>query len=450
QDVVILSKRPELNHYRNQTYDKLSPIPLITKGWHHYKSKGDYFQIRICNEEQFIENLFWNDEKSSFSDLSLSENLVQALKKIDIIRPTKVQLDSIPTLLSGSNCLMTAETGCGKTLAYLIPAVEQCLRWLEMPNLCGRPPNTPLVLILTPSRELARQIGDVAISLSHHLPFSCYTLVGGRTKKKMLDPDYRSVDLMVASIGAVSKLTTMGIYDMSKVRHLILDEADTLLDDSFSELLVRYLKKFKIRYKPHPKEELSNSTQLTLVGATLPRSIYKTLQEFVETDSLVPITSGRLHKVIPHILQTFYRLGTTQKPPKLLYLVKEAVSRRQPVLIFSNKSKTSDWISLMLNENNIETVQLNGDMPHIVREGKFLQFQNGRLDVLSCTDIASRGLDTIRAKCVINYDFPMYIADYIHRCGRTGRIGGDHNSQIHNFVSGSREVNLVQKIEVSH
>ncbi|XP_014259720.1 probable ATP-dependent RNA helicase DDX28 isoform X2 [Cimex lectularius] len=443
---IIECKRSEFNHYRNQKYDHLAPIPLASKGWNHYKSKGDYFKIQIYNEDKNKDELYWDDSNKSFSDLNLESAVVDAVNSLGIYNPTFIQELSIPTILSGRNALITAETGCGKTLAYLLPIVQQLVEWNREGK--SRPPNTPLAMILCPNRELVFQIGEIAKKLSYQLPFRCEMLVGGRTKKKMLNPDFKNVDLQITTIGVISKLTTMGLFDVKEVRHLVLDEADTMLDDSFNDLLLRFMKKFQIMYT---KEGATGAKgcQLTLASATKPTSLYTILQEFIETDSLVKLTSPRLHRVMPHVPQIFYRLGPSDKSGKILHLARAALRDNKPTIIFSNKSSTSDWISLLLGENHIPSINLNGNMPVVIRSGKFRDFQEQKIKILSCTDIASRGLDTKHVKQVINFDFPLYMADYIHRCGRTGRCGSPQDCSVINFVSGEREVEIVNKIEMA-
>ncbi|BES87298.1 ATP-dependent RNA helicase [Nesidiocoris tenuis] len=443
---VIKCLRPEFNHYKNQKYEP-DQIKLASKGWDHYKSKGDHFTIQLY-ENDFDSSSYFYGESASFEGLTLEQKVIDALQRIDIERPTIIQEKSIPVVLAGKNALIAAETGCGKTLAYLAPVVQQLIRWNQT-SLKERPPNSPLAVILCPSRELASQIGYLAKKLSLLLPFNCTTLLGGSTKKKMMNPNFYDVDLLISTPGVISKMSTIALYDLSYAKHVVVDESDTMLDDSFNEILLRLLKRMKISYFNDPKAEEPTGCQLTLVSATVPTSIYSILEDIVEPDSLERIESPRLHRVMPHVPQTFYRLGLVQKPGKLLQLVKNAALEKKPTLIFSNKTKTCDWISLMLHENGVPTLSLNGDMPSLIRAGIFSQFKNGEVNVLSCTDIASRGLDTNNVKLLINYDFPNFMADYVHRCGRAGRISSPKDCSIVNFVTYPREIQLVHTIEMA-
>lgn len=143
------------------------------------------------------------------------------------------------------------------------------------------------------------------------------------------------------------------------------------------------------------------------------------------------------------------RMNKADRPGNILKMVKSEVLKKRPVIIFSNKSTTSDYLSIFLNDNGVNCLNLNGDMLMQIRTGRFEQFQSGEVDVLSTTDVGSRGLNTTRARHIINFDFPLYVSDYIHRCGRTGRLGSSTNCYITNFVSSLRELDLVREIELT-
>ncbi|XP_063240676.1 probable ATP-dependent RNA helicase DDX28 isoform X2 [Bacillus rossius redtenbacheri] len=420
---IIKCKNEELNHYKSLTYGKFDVIPLASKGWLHRKSKGDYF---VIHEHSQIPAR--SEQPASFLDLGLSEEVVGILRRSGITEPTQIQEAGIPAVSSGRNVLLAAETGCGKTLAYLLPLVQQLAAAAAGDSAPGDPFNSPLALVVTPSRELAAQIGELANNFSRSLLFASKYLVGGRTKRKMMNPSFEKVDLLVASLGALSKLTSAGVYNMKRVRHIVLDEADTLLDDSFNEKLRHFLRRFPLQVTDGVNER---RTQLTL------------------PESLERVTTGRLHRIMPHVPQRFVRLGLSQRPAELLRLARADFENKVPVIVFSNKSATSDWVSMFLNENGVDCVNLNKDMPLALRKGVFEKFQRGEANVISCTDIGSRGLDTVRVKHVINYEFPLYMADYIHRCGRTGRVGSLEGCHVTNFVSGKLDVKLVQAIELA-
>lgn len=442
RELRISCKRPEFNQYVGQSYDKFDTIRLASQGWCHRKSRGDYFTILGYRENPAIINP--TEPIKSFSDLGIIPNIITNLEKQNITSPTVIQVEGIPAILKGQNVILTAETGCGKTLAYLLPMLQQILTWKFMLN--EREFNRPLGLVVSPNRELANQIGEVAMEFGREMRINTNILTGGHTKRKMLNPEFEEVDLLIASFGALSKLTTTGIISMRDVRHVVLDEADTLLDDSFNEKLCHFLRRFSFVRTDSPT---ISHTQLTLVSATMPTSVSEILGGVIEPDSLVRVATSHVHRLMPHVPQKFYRLSINQKPAQLLTMVKNNIAKKEPTIIFSNKASTCDWISLFLNENAVPCVNLNGKMLLDMRTGKLQEFQSGAVDVISCTDIGSRGVNTTRVKHVINYDFPLYTADYIHRCGRTGRVGSSQGCYVSNFVCTEREVYVVQKIEMA-
>lgn len=299
--------------------------------------------------------------------------------------------------------------------------------------------NTPLVLILTPGRELAEQIGRVATDISDGFDINLKVITGGSTKQKMMNPSFDDIDVLVGSIGAVSKLTTTGILRMSDVKFVVLDEADTLLDDGFNEKLTYFLQRFPFH----------RSTQLVLASATMPTNYETVLENIIDTNILEKVVSDDLHKILPYVTQKFLRMNKSDRPESLLRIVKSECQKKKPVIVFSNKSATCDFVSIFLEKNGIENLNVHGDMLNKIRMGRFEGFQNGEVNVLSATDCIGRGLNTIHARHIINFDFPLHISDYIHRCGRIGRLGSNVNCTISNFISSLHELDLVRKIEMS-
>ncbi|XP_050668717.1 probable ATP-dependent RNA helicase DDX28 [Leptidea sinapis] len=436
---IISCKRPEFNHYEGQTYSKFEVVKLASQGWYHEKSKGDYFTIYGHDTDKPKTEVY----KKTFEEMGLCENLCKVMSQQGFSLPTAIQVKAFSPILQGYNTSMTAETGCGKTLAYLLPIMQHLIEW--KPHV-QEEFNSPLAVVITPSRELATQIGEVAQSISENLNINVTTLLGGKTKKQIMDPPIEYCDLLVATLGAFSKMVTTGIYKIHNIHHVVLDEADTLLDDSFIEKLTALLKKFQIRFKVDNKIP-PEGCQVTFASATLPHEMPEAVNSFMAPESLRTVATRNVHKIIPNVPHKFLRLGKAQKPAELLKLVQADLNMKRQVMIFSNKTSTCDFVSMFLNENNIECLNINGRMAVPLKMGKFEQFKTGQVCVLSCTDIASRGLDTTSVSHIINYDFPLYTSDYIHRSGRTGRIGSPSGCSITNFIAWPREINLVQKIE---
>lgn len=381
---IISCRRKEFDFYSNKKYDKLQDVTLASKGWHHKKSKGDYFILHSTSKESPFEN-------DSFT--VINGNLKQALENENVFHPTAIQSKCIPIILSGKNTMIAAETGCGKTLAYLIPIIDLIIEHKR--NSENTQFNSPLCLILTPSRELAFQVHRVAQDLLKHLNMNSEIVVGGSIKRKMMNPKFSMTDILVATPGAMSKLFTTNVYKADKVKYVVLDEADTLLDESFSEKICSILRRFLFTFENNHNDI---GVQLILASATLPVHLPDAINNIINPESLVKVTTENLHKILGHVPQRFLRTGSSTKPLQLLEIVRNCVNKNHAVMIFSNTSETCDWISLFLKENGIKCINLNGEMNLNIRKDMFINFQKGNVNVISCTDVGSRGLDTTRVK----------------------------------------------------
>ncbi|XP_046738331.1 probable ATP-dependent RNA helicase DDX28 isoform X2 [Diprion similis] len=442
--IVIKCKNESLNHTAGQTYEKFKPLPLASKGWHHDKSIGDYF---VIYPNYTPEPALDNTDSASFENFDLDKQLIENLRTNHIGNPSEIQNKAIPALLSRKNCIIAAETGCGKTLAYLLPLLQQIFHWKK---LATRNMNEPLGLIIVPSRDLAQQIAMVAKKFSAGMNIKTHVLIGGHTKKKMLNPVVDDIDLLIGSLGIISKFMTTSIQKTSSIRHVVIDEADTLFDDSFSEKVLHILKKITFN-SPEMKtsSELPGTAQLTLVSATMPKDLPVTLEAVIDTDSLVRLTTEKLHQILPQVRQKFLRVANASRSIEMLKIVKNNSEKKYQTLIFCNTKKSCEWVYLFLSDMSVNCSYTHGTLPAKVRLDRFAEFQRGHTFVLVTTDACSRGLDTATVKHVVNFDFPLYTADYIHRCGRTGRLGGEANCQITNFICSDRDIETVRKIETS-
>ncbi|XP_017011532.2 probable ATP-dependent RNA helicase DDX28 [Drosophila takahashii] len=444
RDQALISCRRsqfDLTHYEREDA-KFGSLSLASKGWLHNKSKGDYFILNASvGAEEVQQEMQAIDEFLEGSQLKLHPLLLENLRgELGIKLVTGIQKQGMPIVHGKEHCLIAAETGCGKTLTYLLPILDKLLQREAAPD---RKLNTPRVLILTPGRELATQIAGVAEKLLQGSNLKVQSLLGGNTKQLMMNPEFEEVDVLVATLGALSKLVTTGIYRMEQVRHLVLDEADTLLDDTFTDKLTYFLRRFPF----HLLQKEDAGTQLILASATMPTNTREILHKVIDVDTIREVVSPHLHRLMPHVTQKFLRMSKADRPATILSLVKQDLVKRRPLIVFSNKSTTSDYVSIFLNNSGVNCLNLNGDMLMKIRLGRFEQFQNGNCDVLSTTDVGSRGLDTTRARHVVNFDFPLHVSDYIHRCGRIGRVGNLEKALVTNFISSRREIDVVQRIE---
>ncbi|EFN78418.1 Probable ATP-dependent RNA helicase DDX28 [Harpegnathos saltator] len=206
------------------------------------------------------------------------------------------------------------------------------------------------------------------------------------------------------------------------------------------------LQRCYLGFAQNPDEtKFPSAAQFTLTSATMPSRLQEVLQNIVNMDSLVQVSSDKLHHVL--VSQKFMRVGSSNKPVELLKYIKPKVANKEPVIVFSNSNNTCGWVNMFLKRSNINTVHLSGTMPMYTRNGMYADFKSGRCNVLCTTNAGSRGLDTVAVKHVLNFEFPFDTADYIHRCGRTGRVGSVKDCRVTNFISTPAEITLVRRIE---
>ncbi|XP_042344145.1 probable ATP-dependent RNA helicase DDX28 [Plectropomus leopardus] len=454
--LLIQSKNPDLNQSAAYTLGKFEQPVLCSKGWKHVKSFGDYFTINnIKSVAPFVvENQNEDEEQRAsmtFHNLRICKELVEALNSINITHPTTVQLQTIPKIMKGHNVLCAGETGSGKTLSYLLPIVHR-LQAEKEPEMYDEKEHNIRAVVLVPSRELAEQVAAVSRTLCAPLGFVTRSVGGGRGVghiKEVFKRDHP--DILVATPGALVKALRRRYLDLSQLSFFVVDEADTMFDPSFSDMLENILSHTDIASNPKETQGLSRKAQLLVVGATFPGGVGEVLSQVTDLGSMVVIKSKMLHFLMPHVKQTFLKVKGSDKILELNQALKLLQQKQGggAALVFCNKSATVNWLGYLLEEMGVKHARLQGEMPAAVRAGIFKSFQKGLVDVLICTDIASRGLDTSRVHLVVNYDAPESHTDYIHRAGRVGRAGGVEDGEVLSFVTHAWDVELVQKIETA-
>lgn len=456
--LVISCKRQNFNHHRGQTYSDWSPESLASYGWKSRKSAGDYFTI-TCHDK----NPALLREDKAFAELGLDSDILTAVEALGFEKPTCIQNVAVPAILRGAHTLCAAETGSGKTLAYLLPTLSM-LAQRKRSGMMSESCNTPSIIILTPNRELTDQVTSVAKSLQSHVDFSLHSVCGGRgTKGRLAWPIKKSMDVLVTTPGILRKLLIAGQIKSSGLQQVILDEADTLLDDSFMDTLDRVFRRLRIpalsniggaagvqkdgtAVDPVP---FVHGVQFVLVSATLPRDLQNNIGLYLPIESLNKVTTSGLHHIMPHVPQKFLRLLPSQKPEELLKLTRQSTPNASGTMVFCNTSATCFYLMHILQENGLQPVIINGEMTERNRRGVFEHFREGRHKLLVATDVASRGLDTVNVHHVINYDFPGFVSDYIHRAGRVGRVGSSHSGLVTSFITHKWEVDVLWQIEMA-
>lgn len=448
--LLLRSRRHDLSQSARFVVGRWERPSLVSDGWKHRLSRGDYFQLERTRREP-PEAGGEDGPSCSFLELGVEPRVATALQEaLAISEPSAVQKEAIPVLLSGRNALCAAETGSGKTLAYLLPLIQ---RLVQGQSIFSRHASlvSPRALVVLPSRELAGQVRNVASYLCVRLGLQVKEIGGGRgigvIKRKLRSGP---TDLLVATPGALCKALKRRMLSLEKLCFLVLDEVDTLLDPSFVDLVEDLLQQAPLATSSEDVDDhWDPKTQLVAMGATLPKGVGELLSKVADLGSFSILTSYYLHRLQPHIEQKFVRLKGCDKMSELLQLLKDRGPTSGAVLIFCNNASTVNWLSYILDDHKIKHLRLQGQMPADMRSTIFTHFQKRRFDILVCTDIASRGLDTKQVELVVNYDFPQTLHDYLHRVGRVGRIGSMFPGTVVSFVTHKWDVDLVRKIETA-
>lgn len=451
--LLIESKNPNLNQTAAYIFGKFETPVLSSKGWKHNRSFGDYFTINkirsmaphaAVNQKEDAEET----ELIKFSSLRICKPLIDVLEGLAITCPTTVQLQTIPKVMKGHNILCAAETGSGKTLSYLLPIIHKLQ--MEKSSEINIEERKIHSLILVPSRELAEQVAAVSRMLCRPFGIVIKSVGGGRGVGHIKMVFKRNIpDILVATPGALVKALQRRCLDLGELSFLVIDEADTMFDPSFSDKLENILLNTNISTDPSETYGPGHKAQLLVLGATFPGGLEDVLSKVTDLGKMKIFKSKMLHFLMPHVKQTFLKVKGAEKILELHQALKGHEHEKGAVLVFCNKSTTVNWLGYSLEEMGVKHARLQGEMAAAVRSGVFRQFQKGATGVLICTDIASRGLDTSRVGLVVNYDFPDSLADYIHRAGRVGRVGGVEDGEVLSFVTHPWDVELVQKIETA-
>lgn len=379
----------------------------------------------------------------SFASLGLSPPLLSSLSSQSIQHPTKIQSRAIPLLLTSSSALVGAATGSGKTLAYLLPLIQQ-LKHAESLRNENDPPlrvaRRPRALVLVPTRELADQVAAVAKQLSHHAKVRVVGLVGGAnamTGRKLRDTFERPVDILVSTTGRLSQLMEQRLVDVRFVRHVVVDEVDTLVDKGFGEELNRILARCR---------QGGQNVQMVAVGATHPKKMVETYEK--EFGELVRVEVD-LHVPPAGLTQRFVKVDGKEKLNELVAFLGEQGKnggdlRGGRMMVFCNTMESCRFLDHFLIESGYTTACIHGDVPANRRESEYEKFKGGERQLLVCTDMAARGLDNLKVDHVVLFDFPTSAVDYIHRAGRTARAGA--KGRVTSFVT-KKDAKLARAIE---
>ncbi|KAJ4966290.1 hypothetical protein NE237_018139 [Protea cynaroides] len=355
---------------------------------------------------------------SSFNELGLSEDVMGAVEELGISVPTEIQCLGIPAVLEGKSVVLGSHTGSGKTLAYMLPLV-QLLRQDEALYGMLMKSRRPRAVVLCPTRELSEQVFRVAKSISHHARFRSTMVSGGGRLRPQEESLNVPVDMVVGTPGRVLQHIEEGNMVYGEIKYLVLDEADTMFDRGFGPDIRKFLGPLKNRASK-PDDQ---GFQTVLVTATMTKAVQQLIDE--EFQGINHLRTSTLHKKVASARHDFIKLsGSENKLEALLQVLEPSLAKGNRVMVFCNTLNSSRAVDHFLGENQIFTVNYHGEVPAEQRVENLKKFKTeaGDCPTLVCTDLAARGLD-LDVDHVIMFDFPMNSIDYLHRTGRTARMG---------------------------
>lgn len=358
-------------------------------------------------------------EAEGFGGLGLSRATLAAVRDLGYEAPTPVQAAAIPQVLAGRDLLAAAQTGTGKTAAFLLPALDRLGHVAPAPAEGDAPRRSrnrarkeaagrgPLMLIITPTRELAQQIDEVAAKIAHRTQHTAVTVVGGLSYNPQISALKRGCDVLVATPGRLVDLIDQGAANLSEVAVLVLDEADRMLDMGFLPAVRKI-----VGCTPAERQTL-------LFSATLDEAAVGSITDLVRDPARVEIAPATA--TADTVDQYVLPVSLEAKNALLAEVLKREGASR--VIVFTRTKHRADACCRRLNRAGIKAQPIHGNRSQAQRERALEAFRSGACDVLVATDVLARGIDITDVRYVVNFDVPEEPTDYIHRIGRTGRAG---------------------------
>jgi ATP-dependent RNA helicase RhlE len=338
-----------------------------------------------------------------FEDLSLSKSIQKAIFELGYLEPTPIQEQAIPIVIEGRDLIGCAQTGTGKTAAFAIPIIHQLHRIVGS----SKKQKQIRTLVVTPTRELAVQIAQNFDDYSKYTNLKNSTIFGGVSQIPQVDQLKKGVDILIATPGRLLDLHKQGYVDLDHLHHLVLDEADQMLDMGF----INDIRKI-VKLTP-------NNRQTLLFSATMPITVRELAENFLKDPASVSVTP--VSSTAEKIDQKIYFVEKSNKRSLLYHLIRN--EKLQDVLVFSRTKHGADNVVKALKKNGIAAEAIHGDKSQSARQRVLDAFKNKEIGVLVATDIAARGIDIDQLPFVINFDLPNIPETYVHRIGRTGRAG---------------------------
>ena len=339
---------------------------------------------------------------ASFAELTLSPRLQQTLRELGYAQPTPIQARAIPTILAGRDLMAGAQTGTGKTAAFVLPLLELLMQQPRDESL--RPIRA---LVLVPTRELAVQVFDSVARYGQGTGLTSALVYGGVSIAAQVDALKAGVDLLIATPGRLLDHLRQGALSLGSLRHLVFDEADRMLDMGFMDEITALLR------------QIPADRQTLLFSATCDDNLFALSRVLLRDPELIEVAPR--NTTAAEIEQRVYAVDGDRKLALITHLLK--VKGYVPALVFSRTRQGADQLAQQLGKAGINALAFHGDLSQGAREKVLLAFRAGTLQALVATDVAARGLDIVELNHVINLEFPHQPEDYVHRIGRTGRAG---------------------------
>ncbi|HEY5615182.1 MAG TPA: DEAD/DEAH box helicase [Bacteroidota bacterium] len=356
-----------------------------------------------------------------FKTLGLSDELVQGILATGFVAPTEIQSKAIPVALSGKDIIGSAQTGTGKTAAFVLPILQHLAKHHTKTHHCR-------ALILTPTRELAQQIEDAIRTYGRFLHTRTIAVYGGTNMQNQLKKLQRGVDIVIATPGRLLDHLERRSIDLRHVQILVIDEADRMFDMGFIIDVKRIVSNV-------PRER-----QTMMFSATISKEVSDLMSSVQKHPVLIEI--GERRTPVNSVRQSFYSIPSNRKLELLLFMLGQ--KELDSVLVFSRTKHGADKISRRLEKTGIKSVAIHSNRTQAQRMRALGGFRNGEYRVLVATDVAARGIDVEGISHVVNYDIPSFPEDYIHRIGRTGRASATGDAIT--FVA-REEVDSMRRLE---
>jgi len=359
----------------------------------------------------------------SFESLGLRAELLSAIAALGYTTPTPIQTAAIPVVFEGCDLLAGAQTGTGKTAAFALPIVQMLAE-----NIPREKRRKPRALVLVPTRELAAQVSEQMNNFARRLSLRSTMIYGGVTIQAQIDRLHRGVDIVVATPGRLLDHAERGTVNLSRIKYLVLDEADRMLDLGFIDDIQRVA------------EYLPEKRQTLLFSATYSKTIKQLADELLDHPRRIEV--ARRNIAADAVTQAIYQVEKSRKREMISLMIRKG--NWNQVLVFARTRYGADKLTEELLFDGITAAAIHSNKSQSLRTRTLAQFKRGEFRVLVATDVAARGLDIEHLPHVVNYDLPQVAEDYVHRIGRTGRAG--ENGVALSLVS-PEELPLLQAIE---